>query len=120
MLDRVSGSKLCFGEPIQSGARTVIPVSRVRVAGGWGWGGGGDAVDSGEGGGGGGTLDAMPLGYIELEPHGTQYVQIPDPERTSRLLLTGAKAAATVLTAVAGARGARALAARRPKGLLKR
>ena len=47
LLDRVSGARLCFGEPVTVGARTVIPVARVRTAGGWGWGTGDETAQGG-------------------------------------------------------------------------
>jgi uncharacterized spore protein YtfJ len=98
LLDRVTGARLCYGEPVQAGETTVIPVSRVRAYGGLGYGSGRNESDSGEGegGGGGGFLDAQPLGYIEVRPEGTRYVAIPDPERARRLLRAGAAAVATV------------------------
>lgn len=52
LLDGLVGARLCDGEPVVSGARTVIPVARVRLAGGDGGGFGSD------GGGGGGYLEA--------------------------------------------------------------
>ncbi len=105
LLDRVTGARLCYGEPVQAGETTVIPVSRVRVYGGWGYGSGRNEDDSGEGegGGGGGFLDAQPLGYVEVGPDGTRYVEIPDPERSQKLLKAAAAAVA------AGAAGRRLL-----------
>jgi uncharacterized spore protein YtfJ len=101
LVDRVTGARLCFGDPVQTGATTVIPVARIRVTGGFGFGRGGTNE---EGGGGGGHLDAMPLGFIEVRPGGASYTQIPDPERSQRLIRAGAAAAATLLTGIAGAR----------------
>ena len=105
--DRFTGARLCFGEPVQYGGTTVIPVARVQATGGGGFGRGGD--DSG--GGGGGHLDARPLGYIELGPAGATYHEIPDQDRSLRLLRAGAAAIATVAAGLAGAqrlRGGRA------------
>lgn len=98
LIDRVTGARLCYGEAVQAGETTVIPVSRVRVYGGWGYGSGRGEHDSGEGsgGGGGGYLDAQPIGYIEVRPDGTRYVEVPDPERSLKLLKAGAAAVATV------------------------
>lgn len=113
IVDRMTGAKLCFGEPVQVGATAVVPVSRVRLSGGLGYGSGpaegGDGT--GAGGGGGGHLEAHPLGYIELRSDGSTYHAIEDPERVQRMLRAGAAAAATLVTAFAGARrlrGARA------------
>jgi uncharacterized spore protein YtfJ len=106
LLDRATGARLCYGEPVAAGETTVIPVSRVRVYGGWGYGSGRGEGDSGEGsgGGGGGYVDAQPLGFVEVTSSGTRWVEIDDPERPQRLLRAGATAFATVVTALAGAR----------------
>lgn len=101
LVDRITGAKLCYGEPVQVGATAIIPVSRVRLSGGFGYGSSGD--DEG-GGGGGGHLDAQPLGYIELRSDGSRYHEIPDPERSQRMLRTAAAAAATLVTVAMGAR----------------
>ena len=121
LIDAVASSRLCYGEPVRQGERTIIPVARVRVAGGWGFGnsGRGAKSDGQRGGGGGGTLEGLPVGFIEVGADGARFVEIPDPERTQRLVKVGAAALGTVLTAVAGARRLRA-GRRRPKGLLGR
>ncbi len=110
VLDRATGARLCYGEPVRAGERTVIPVARVVGAGGWGFGRGGD---DGTGHGGGGYLDARPVGFIEVAPEGTRYVALPDPDRLSRTLRAGAAALASLS-------GAAALGRRRPAGLLGR
>ena len=97
LVDRVTGARLCFGEPVQVGAQTVIPVSRVRVAGGFGY---GSNPEDEDGGGGGGYLEAQPLGFIAVRPDGASYVRIPDPERTQKTL----RVAAALVAAVAVAR----------------
>ena len=102
-LDALAGARLCYGEPVRTGDRTVIPVARVRVAGGGGFGRGGEtSTDSG--GGGGGFVEAHPLGFVEVSPEGTRYIEIPDPERTQRLMRAGAGAIATLAAGLAGAR----------------
>ena len=110
IVDRVTGARLCFGEPVQVGAQTVIPVSRVRLSGGFGYG----SQETDRGGGGGGHLDAQPLGFIAVRSDGASYVEIPDPERSQKLLKVGAGAIATLFAAVVGAkrlqRGGRGLA----------
>ncbi|MDQ5807836.1 MAG: hypothetical protein M3320_04105, partial [Actinomycetota bacterium] len=80
LFDGLVGARLCYGEPVVAGDRTVIPVARVRVAGGGGYGSG----DEGDGGGGGGYLEATPQGFIELDATGASYHAIPDPERLGR------------------------------------
>jgi len=123
VLDRASGARLCYGEPVVAGDRTVIPVSRVRAAGSWGYGRGSEADgDEGAGHGGGGWIDAQPVGFVELGPDGARYERIPDPDQLGRTL----KAAATALVTVSGAlalgrrRGRGRLRARSPRGLLGR
>lgn len=65
-----------FGEPVQRGRVTVIPVARIR----YGFGGGSGRQPSGEeGGGGGGGVSARPLGYIELRDGASRYRPIRDP-----------------------------------------
>jgi hypothetical protein len=58
LLAAARGARLCYGEPVHVEGRTVIPVARVRAAGGMGeWGGGG-------------RLDAVPIGFIEISEAG--------------------------------------------------
>ena len=106
LIDVVASSRLTYGEPVRQGDRTVIPVSRVRVSGGWGFGQAPKLVkdDYGRGGGGGGSLDAQPAGFIEIGPEGARFHEIADPEHSQRMLKSGAAAVTTVLAAVAGAR----------------
>ena len=62
----VKASKV-FGDPIERGGVTVIPVARAR----WGFGGGGGRDKSdrpGSGGGGGAVMS--PIGYIEIHADG--------------------------------------------------
>ena len=119
LVDRVTGAKICFGEPVQVGATAVIGVSRVRAYGGFGFGRDEGDEKDGEGGGGGGYVDAQPLGFIELRSDGTRYQPIDDPERPQKLLKAGVTAVATLLTAAAGARRLRSGRAR-PARLLGR
>jgi uncharacterized spore protein YtfJ len=99
LFDGLVGARLCYGEPVISGERAVIPVARVRVAGGAGWG----ASDTDDGGGGGGYLEATPQGFVEVGPDGARYHSIPDPDRALRIaralaaLLVGAAAAQRLL-----------------------
>jgi uncharacterized spore protein YtfJ len=119
LVDAVAGARLCYGEPVQAGGRTVIPVSRIKVAGGYGFGRGRDRErGDGDGGGGGGSLDARPVGFIEITPEGTHYHDIPDPDRLARNVKAAAAAATALLIGLAGAR--RLLRPRRsPSGLLR-
>ena len=126
LIDAVATTRLCYGEPVREGERTIIPVARVRVSGGWGSGRSTDASTEGDGaseqagGGGGGFVDGLPVGFIEVGPDGSRFVEIPDPEHAQNLLKTGVKALGTVLTAMAGVRALSGGAKRRPAGLLGR
>lgn len=88
-LEAVGGARALFGEPVEFGGETIIPVGRVTVhlsASAEGSGGG----QSGFGGlsvlpkgGGGGTAGAgvkvmvEPVGYLRSTPAGPQYVALP-------------------------------------------
>jgi len=77
-----------FGEPIERGGVTVIPVAKAR----WGFGGGGgrplaraaEAADErpggreGEGSGGGGGVAVVPVGFIEVRDDGARFRRIID------------------------------------------
>lgn len=85
ILDQIlskSNVQMVFGEPVQHGDYTVIPVARVRSRFGFGAGGGGsnteDGRESGSGGGGGGAIEAKPIGYIEITPQGAEFHEISD------------------------------------------
>lgn len=85
-----------FGEPIERGGVTVIPVARVRFGFGGGAGGGsGPAHSEGSGGAGGGGAAVRPVGYIEMRDGAAQFKRITD----SRDVLV--LAAAASLTALA-------------------
>ncbi len=64
--------KQVFGEPIERGGRTIVPVARVKYRLGAGYGGGeqeGAAVDrplAAGGGGGGGVVKAKAVGALEI------------------------------------------------------
>jgi uncharacterized spore protein YtfJ len=111
MLNGLAGAKLCYGEPVRNGDHVVIPVARVRAAGGGGIGeGGGHNPQDGSTGGGsgkgvGGQLDAAPVGFIDIGPDGAQFHSIPDPITNARALTT---AVATLIGAVWGLRALRA------------
>ncbi len=96
LLDRLSGARLCYGEPVTGGDLTIVPVARVRVAGGFGG-------DSDEGGG-GGAVQATPVGYIEVGGDGARFRTIDDPDRTLRIVQTVAVTAAAALGAAAALR----------------
>jgi uncharacterized spore protein YtfJ len=79
-----------FGDPVEVGGRTVIPVARI----GYGFGAGGgagrnEAASSGAGCGGGAGLSARPVGALEITAGGTRFVPFVDPARLGVVLLVG-------------------------------
>jgi hypothetical protein len=98
---QAGGARLCYGKPVRNGEHVVVPVARVQLAGGGGFGrGAGDG--EGVGGGGGGSIDAAPVGFIEIGPAGARFESIPDPVGTARAVRTGAAALTTLAGALAG------------------
>jgi uncharacterized spore protein YtfJ len=96
-----------FGDPIERGDLTVVPVARVR----WGFGGGagnaepapgepGDGGGAGGGGGGGGAT-ADPIGYLEIGPGGATFRPITAAYPSPLFLLVSGITAAIVLRALA-------------------
>lgn len=115
-----------FGEPIQRGDITVIPVARVR----WGFGGGAgrgpiavgpgrgegtgaegardssgatgiDEGISGSGTGGGGGVVADPIGYLEIGPEGATFKPIVSSMPSPGFLLAAGVSAALLLRGLA-------------------
>ena len=87
LADRIgahSGSRAVFGEPIEKGPRTIIPVAQSM----WGSGAGtGDSVEDGSGAGGGGGAMSRPLGYIEVTEADAHFVPLQRPLQDARLVL---------------------------------
>jgi hypothetical protein len=91
-----------FGEPIERGDVTVIPVARVRWGFGGGQGEGGEAGGStGSGLGGGGGAAADPVGYVEIGPAGAIFKPIVPLYPSPVFLLVSGVTAAIVLRALA-------------------
>lgn len=88
-----------FGDPIERGSLTVIPVAKVR----WGFGGGGGSgsndqkQESGTGSGGGGGVQASPVGFIEISDGAATFRPIKDPASLWPIVLAGALATVMVL-----------------------
>jgi hypothetical protein len=101
MAGRMNGVRVAYGKPINAGDRTIIPVARVRVRGGFGF-GSAPRDQGGDGGGGGGTFDAQPIGFIESGPEGTRYERIPAPRGGAGRLAAATAAGALTGAAVAG------------------
>jgi hypothetical protein len=103
MAERVGGKAsvtAVFGEPIERGELTVIPVASVR----WGFGGGG-GMSSGEeqasGSGGGGGAAADPSGYIEIRGGEAAFRRVGPAYPSPALIFAGGLAAAFVIRALA-------------------
>jgi uncharacterized spore protein YtfJ len=80
-----TSAKTIYGEPVERGDCTVIPVGRASSRFGFGGGTGegpandkGVSAGGGGGGGGGGSLDVKPIGYIEITATGSRFVPITD------------------------------------------
>ncbi len=84
----------CFGEPVKTETRTVIPVARIGY--GFGMGarqGSGSDAESPEAspGGGGGGMSSSPLAIIEIAPDGVRVEPIVDEQKVALVgLLVGA------------------------------
>jgi len=89
LLAAARGARLCYGEPVHVEGRTVIPVARVRAAGGIGRMGGG------------GRLDAVPVGFIEVSQAGARFEPIGGPPGPGARGLAAGGAALTALAAAA-------------------
>jgi uncharacterized spore protein YtfJ len=77
-----------FGEPVERGALTVIPVARVRWGFGGGAGSGPDEQGSGSGAGGGAMAD--PIGYVVIAPDGVTFERIARGSPVSPALILAA------------------------------
>ena len=75
-----------FGDPVEQGGVTVVPVAKTT----WGFGGGsgGEGVNTGSGGGGGGVV--TPLGFIEVRSGEARFVPIHDLRVTPQRLVLAA------------------------------
>lgn len=103
LADSVGGTaraEAVFGDPVERGALTVIPVARATW--GFGGGGGGDAEQQGSGGGGGGTV--RPLGYIEVRDGDARFVPLRSSTRVALAVGIGAAALGAVVSGYLGRR----------------
>jgi uncharacterized spore protein YtfJ len=110
---RAVRGRISTGKPVRAGDRTVIPLSRVWMAGGLGFGPDSDP----QGGGGGGVVLSRPAGFIELDPKGARYRatrERPSIATLATAAAAGALAAIAITGAAAGAVGARRLVSALP------
>jgi uncharacterized spore protein YtfJ len=68
-----------FGEAVQDGSLTVIPVARTRFGFGAGGGQGNREGEEGSGGGGGGGATVTPIGFIEMRDGAAEFKRISTP-----------------------------------------
>jgi hypothetical protein len=108
LLAAARGARLCYGEPVHVDGRTVIPVARVRAAGGLGRGGGG------------GRVDAVPVGFIDVSQTGARFEPIPASGAGARALAAGGAAVTGLVAAAALRRPRRGLAGSQRQRLLPR
>ncbi len=101
-----TGFHIVYGDPVERGDVTVIPVARVRWLAGAGAGGGsggaaaGRGTAEGEGAGGGGGVIGDPVGYLEIRSSGATFVPIRGILNPLAILAAGVSLA-LVLRAVA-------------------
>lgn len=105
-LHRSANARSVFGDPIERGDRTVVPVARVAYGFGGGY-GRSDATDesapeerrdggAGRGAGGGGGATARPVGALEITDDGTRFVRVGERRRSLALLFAGFAVGAVV------------------------
>jgi len=80
-----------YGEAVNVGGRTVIPIARVSY--GFGAGGGARGSEEAEpergGSGGGAGMSARPVGALEITEAGTRFIPFVDPARLGIALIVG-------------------------------
>ena len=94
--DKANASTV-FGEPVERGDITVIPVAKARF--GFGGGGGGSegaTEDGGAGGGGGGGAMVSPIGYIEVRAGSAEFKRITGPVDLLAVVAAASLAALTL------------------------
>jgi uncharacterized spore protein YtfJ len=75
-----------YGEPVERGDVTIIPVAKIK----YGFGGGSGTNKTGEeGSGGGGGVSVTPTGYIEIKEGNTRFRKIRDPQTLISALAIG-------------------------------
>lgn len=80
-------AKSVYGEAVQAGSRTIIPVAKVGyLVGATSGGRNGETVGGGSGGGG---VRARPLGYIEITDVGARYVEMSAAKKTIAVVALG-------------------------------
>lgn len=95
-----TGAQTCFGMPVSSGDRTVIPVAEVTYGYGFGWDTGGTDQDDGSGGGGsrGGGSRTRGVAVIEVSPDGVAIHPVRDRTAIQLAQFAFLSAAVTVIS----------------------
>ena len=104
LVNRFTKARLCYGNPVKAGDRTIVPVASVRAMGGGGAGRTADQDSSG--GGGGGMLSGRPVGFIEVAPDGARFRRIVTAGDIVRGVAAAGGAAAAVAAVVRRPNGA--------------
>ena len=82
-----ANAKSVYGEPVNVGSRTIIPVAKVGyLLGATSGGRNGETVGGGSGGGG---VGATPVGYIEITDTGSRYVELSAVKKTIAIAVLG-------------------------------
>ncbi|MFD7366778.1 GerW family sporulation protein [Nocardiopsis alba] len=89
-----------FGDPVTSGATTVVPVARISALTLMGGGTGRFVVSNGDGAGGTGLVRARPSGFLVVSPEGAAYRSIRQP--VTRLVLPLAAISALTAARIVG------------------
>jgi uncharacterized spore protein YtfJ len=89
----------CFGAPVTSGDRTVIPVADISYGFGAGWGSSEphEMSPGGRGGGAGGGARTRAIAVIEVAPNGVRILPIEDQTSIRIAAITFASAATAIL-----------------------
>ncbi|WP_439025731.1 GerW family sporulation protein [Haloarchaeobius sp. DT45] len=95
-----------YGDPVEHGDRTVVPVARVAYGYGGGFGEGDGSDGTGSGGGFGGGVVTTPVGALDISAGETRFVKFDERRNVARGVLAGLVVgvvlAATILTRVGG------------------
>ena len=84
-LQKSANVNAVFGQPVQVGEKTVIPIASVRYGFGLGFGEQEEpANEASVGGGGGAGAIAKPLGLAEITPESTRVETVVDEQRVIR------------------------------------
>lgn len=91
-LQRNANVRTVYGDPIEKGEKTVVPVARVAFGFGGGFGQSHDVEATGgdsEGGGLGGGSVATPVGALEITDGRTRFVRFGARKRSLAVLVAG-------------------------------